>query len=310
MWLFRGLDPNVGEGGREDRPWPHRHQGGSFQTRAKRPLRGRMRISQGWPGGEGLKWIFNGMGGKGVFKKIQTQKVFFCFVSQFEKMRHEACVEMGSKTHLRSLDLWFWPLEALVLILVPIPCWPPIAQTCYTFPLLTESIAQDRVWQKSILETMRCRVNVRIRSTLLHLFLAKGEFHRVKETMVFKQFSTLLNYQIWLSDFSGGKGGTCFGHCCPGQRRCHQDGRTDWCCHCGPRMGSGIALVRIPSHPPQERCQNSEYIWIRSCVSLYVEACMLKLGTIPKLVEANCKTQEANCEYLLHEYEKIHTADY
>lgn len=230
---------------------------------------------------------------------------------QFEKMRHEACVEMGSKTHLRSLDLWFWPLEALVLILVPIPCWPPIAQTCYTFPLLTESIAQDRVWQKSILETMRCRVNVRIRSRLLHLFL----FVWVNFIVWRKPWFSYNFPHCWITKFgfqifSGGKGGTCFGHCCPGQRRCHQDGRTDWCCHCGPRMGSGIALVGIPSHPPQERCQNSEYIWIRSCVSLYVEACMLKLGTITKLVEANCKTQEANCEWLLHEYEKNHTADY
>lgn len=36
-----------------------------------------MRVSQGWPGGEGLKWTFNGMGGKGVFKKIQTHMILY-----------------------------------------------------------------------------------------------------------------------------------------------------------------------------------------------------------------------------------------
>lgn len=42
---------------------------------------------------------------KGCSRKSKLKRCFFCFVSQFEKMRHEACVEMGSKTHLRSLDL-------------------------------------------------------------------------------------------------------------------------------------------------------------------------------------------------------------
>ena len=60
----------------------------------------------------------------------------------------------------------------------------------------------------------------------------------------------------------------------PSKRRCHQDGRTDWCCHCWPRMGSGIALVGIPSHATEERCQTLEFvIFILETIDVYDSLC-------------------------------------